>query len=289
MITICRLTVRHRTELRYPVPSRESVNHVRLTPVAGPQQEVRAASVQTFPEARISWFDDAFGNRVGWFQVHEPHDRLVVEATAIVEPLHPARATPSALALAAWEDVELDSYGEDHAEFLVPSTFARWSPTVQQFADELGISADRPGEWLAELEYALAENISYSPGFTRVDTPIERVIQIRRGVCQDLAQLFIALARRRGIATRYVSGWLYRPGADTPGESHAWAEAFLPGVGWIQFDPTHPDPDLGRYVRIGVGRDYADVPPLRGSYVGAVADDMVVEVTVDRADREGGA
>lgn len=281
-----RLRVSHRTEIRYPVPVRESVNHVRLLPQSGPQQRVTDASVGVFPEARSAQYRDAYDNLVAWFQVHQPHDRLVVEAHAVVNPLRASRAEHGALDVAAWEHVEQPVYRDERADFLAPSTFVRWSGPVARFSDELSVSASSPGQWLADLEYALAESIAYSPGFTRVDTPIERVIEIRRGVCQDLAQVFIALARRRGIATRYVSGWLYRPGANTLGESHAWAESFLPGVGWIQFDPTHPDPDLTQFVRIGVGRDYADVPPVKGTYLGPTAQSMTVEVAVLRDEED---
>ena len=97
-----------------------------------------------------------------------------------------------------------------------------------------------------------------------------------RGVCQDMAHLMIAVARRRGVAARYVSGWLNLPGRDDPGESHAWVELAVPGVGWVEFDPTHPDPDQEHYVRLAVGRDYADVPPLRGSYLGPITESMTV-------------
>ncbi len=201
---------------------------------------------------------------------------------AVVDPLRPRRAESGVLDAAEWRQIDEAEYHDAHADFLTPSTFVRWDGSVARFSDELAISASRPGRWLADLEYALAEAISYSPGFTRVDTPIERAVEIRRGVCQDLAQVFIALARQRGIATRYVSGWLYRPGANAPGESHAWAESFLPEAGWVQLDPTHPEPDLTRFVRIGSGRDYADVPPVKGTYIGPAAEDMSVEVAVLR-------
>jgi transglutaminase-like putative cysteine protease len=237
--------------------------------------------VWTFPDAVTARYRDAFDNEVIWFQIHQPHERLVVEAQALVTRRRSQRAGREALEAVDWELVETDDYRDAQAEFLAPSTFVHWGPVIEQFGAELAIAASRPGLWLVELEYALAESIAYSPGFTSVDTPIERVIEIRRGVCQDLAQVFIALARHRGIATRYVSGWLYRPGANTPGESHAWAEALLPGIGWVAFDPTHPDPNLSHFVRIGVGRDYADVPPVKGSYVGPAAEQMTVAVSVE--------
>ncbi|MGI9538960.1 MAG: transglutaminase family protein, partial [Miltoncostaeaceae bacterium] len=259
-----KLRVSHRTEIRYPSPVVESVNHVRLTPRTNDRQLVRATSLSTFPEATVTTYRDSFENEVAWFQLHQPHDRLVIESRATVEPAPPLRPNTEALTRASWELLAEPEYRDEQAEFLAPSTLVGWGGAIDAFDRELSIEAASPGEWLVAAELAVAGAIVYAPGFTRSDTPIERVLQIRRGVCQDLSQTFIALARRRGIATRYVSGWLWEPDTTGPTESHAWAEAFLPRAGWVQFDPTHPDPDLTRYVRIGVGRDYADVPPVRG-------------------------
>ena len=113
-----------------------------------------------------------------------------------------------------------------------------------------------------------------------MDTPIEEVVRAGAGVCQDMAHLMIALCRRRGMAARYISGWLHLPGIERPGESHAWVEAAVPGLGWVELDPTHPDAAHEDYVRLAVGRDYADVPPLRGSYVGPPTEGMSVAVQV---------
>ncbi len=134
--------------------------------------------------------------------------------------------------------------------------------------------------WGASLEAEINKAIVYTTGVTEVDTPIEEVVRVGRGVCQDMAHLMIAVARRRGVAARYVSGWLHLPGLEGPGESHAWVEIAVPGMGWVEYDPTHPAPSTEHYVRLAVGRDYDDVPPLRGSYLGPPTDrmDVVVEV-----------
>jgi transglutaminase-like putative cysteine protease len=279
-----RLRASHRTEIRYRGLARESVNLVRLSPPTCRLQRVISAQITVFPETRVSTYLDCFGNTVCWFQLHQPHDRLVVEAHAEVEPVSPPRGEGPAAGGDGWDAMATEAYRETHAEFLAPSRVARWGAALSAFSDEVAFDAGRPDWWLRELEASLNQAIVYTPGATRVDTSIERVIEIRRGVCQDLAHVFIALARRRGIATRYVSGWLHEPGAGGPGESHAWAEAFVPTLGWVQYDPTHPEPDLRNYVRVGVGRDYPDVPPLRGSYVGAPSEGMIVEVLVERVE-----
>jgi transglutaminase-like putative cysteine protease len=165
------------------------------------------------------------------------------------------------------------------AEYLLPSSLVHWPETVERFADGLGVDGiPDVVAWLRRTERAVNENILYEKGATGVDTTVERVVKAGRGVCQDMAHLFIALCRRRGVPARYVSGWLHEPGRGGPGESHAWCEAWVPGAGWMEFDPTHPAPDLSHFVRLGVGRDYMDVPPFRGAYVGAPTERMTVTV-----------
>ena len=126
----------------------------------------------------------------------------------------------------------------------------------------------------------------YKPQSTRVDSPIDVALEARRGVCQDFAHIFIALMRPLGIPTRYVSGYLFRDlaASDRPAEgaSHAWAESFVPGLGWVGFDPTNNLVVEDQHIRVAVGRDYADVPPTRGVYKGATAvrNELAVAVRV---------
>jgi len=115
---------------------------------------------------------------------------------------------------------------------------------------------------------------------TSVYTGVEEVLELRAGVCQDFAHLFIAAARAMGIAARYVSGYIHIPGDGgiTEGASHAWAEAWVPGAGWVGFDATHPVRAGENHVRVAVGRDYRDAAPTRGVYVGTATGTMNVIV-----------
>jgi transglutaminase-like putative cysteine protease len=100
---------------------------------------------------------------------------------------------------------------------------------------------------------------------------------LRAGVCQDFAHLFIAVARAMGVAARYVSGYIHAPGAATTA-SHAWAEAWVPGRGWVGYDATHPIRAAEHHVRLAVGRDYSDAAPTRGIYIGSATGAMDVSV-----------
>lgn len=273
-----RLHAKHRTEIRYAGTVGESVNEIRLVPSGNGRQQVEWSHVRTEPATEMFGHRDAYGNEVRWFQLTEPHGQLVVEAEAVVTT-RPGGVRPDAGA--AVEAIAEPEYMDRFAEFLAGSTHIRWVEPVDGFAR--GLVLDESAglvRWGTTLEEQINAAIVYTPGVTEVDTPVEEVVRVGRGVCQDMAHLMIAVARRRGVAARYVSGWLYLPGHEGPGESHAWVELAVPGVGWVEFDPTHPGPDTAHYVRLAVGRDYADVPPLRGSYLGPATERMDVSVEV---------
>ncbi len=130
------------------------------------------------------------------------------------------------------------------------------------------------------LSSAIYETCEYEPGSTDISTTAEAVLAGRRGVCQDFAHLLIALCRSLQIPARYISGYLHdsdRP-PDAIVASHAWAEVFLEGRGWLGLDPTHNRTTGANYVRVAIGRDYADATPVRGVYQGDAREKLEVQV-----------
>jgi transglutaminase-like putative cysteine protease len=258
------------------------VNEARLVPQSSGRQLVEEARLRVHPDVEVSGHRDAFGNEVRWFQVADPHERLIVEAEAVVviEPAPPL--PPAADPDGQWAALATDGYLDPLAEYLSPSSLVRWPQEVTELAGSLDLPrAGGVTGWLEALERSVHEALVYEQGVTRFDTPVAEVARARRGVCQDFAHLTVAICRHSGVAARYVSGWLFRPDGREPGESHAWMEAYVPGLGWIERDPTHPGNPDERYIRLAVGRDYADVAPLRGTYVGAPTERMTVEVEVE--------
>jgi transglutaminase-like putative cysteine protease len=119
---------------------------------------------------------------------------------------------------------------------------------------------------------------------TEVNSPIEVALEQRRGVCQDFAHIMTAIARQWGIPTRYVSGYLYHKGSrdrSAADATHAWVEAWLPSLGWVGFDPTNNIMAGERHIRAAVGRDYADVPPTRGTYKGGADSELSIAVSLE--------
>jgi transglutaminase-like putative cysteine protease len=176
------------------------------------------------------------------------------------------------------------------------SRHVRYGPGLDALATTVGTPG--PGddlvEWFRAASKTIHDGFSYEKDTTNVYATVEDAVALRRGVCQDFAHVLIALCRRVGVAARYVSGYIHAGGGETLGAeaSHAWAEAYLGPHGWIGIDPTNDTWIGDHFVRIASGRDYRDVSPVRGVYVGASSSTMSVDVAVEalspaqRRDRE---
>ncbi len=279
-----RYQVNHLTRFEYDGAVRESVMEVRMRPREEAGQTCEQFAVSTAPRTVVSEYVDHFGNFVDSFTLPRPHETLEIRAEAMVAVSPVACGTGRD---ASWDEVAALKRDREQHMWLAASHYARTSPMLEAFAREAAPDASlSPERWLTALRDRLKELLRYAPNSTQADSPIEHCLEQRAGVCQDFAHIFIALARRQGVPCRYVSGYLFhREGeADLSGEdaTHAWAEAFVPGVGWIGFDAANAA-DVGeRHIRVAVGRDYHDVPPTRGVYRGGATRRHVVQVRVQR-------
>ena len=283
-----RLDIRYRCRFTYDRPVRESQNELRAAPVSDPRQQLISYRVVTSPASRVSSFADYWGTRVDAFGVREPHLALDVVAEASVE----TRRTPLVTAAPRREALQDRVFVEEHHEYLGRSPHAAWGKGV---AEEAARQAELAGPDLVSLVLAVHRRVgatmTYTPGATYVGVEVEDVLASREGVCQDYAHLAIAMCRSLGIPARYVSGYLFTSsdatGADPDAEmvrvqTHAWFEAAVPGVGWLALDPTNAQEVGLRHVKIGHGRDYDDVPPLRGVFSGKAECDLEVSVEIRR-------
>jgi transglutaminase-like putative cysteine protease len=191
----------------------------------------------------------------------------------------------------ATDDLEWGRYNsfnlhDDHYDMLGPSKFARPSVELDAFMKiaELEKPVGDPMTALRTLQRAIYDSFEYQSGVTEVNSPIEVALEQRRGVCQDFAHIMTAIARQWGIPTRYVSGYLYHKGSrdrSAADATHAWVESYLPSLGWVGFDPTNNILAVERHVRAAVGRDYADVPPTRGTYKGGADSELSIAVSLE--------
>jgi transglutaminase-like putative cysteine protease len=280
--------IRHTSRFAYSAPITESTMEVRMQPRGDGRQRCLRFELTTQPRARVFAYQDSLGNVVHHFDIPSRHSRLWVTADAIVEMAH-AATLPESLPDRVWDDLDEIAVSGERWHSLQPSQFARETPLLAALAEELVWQRDAdPLTLMRRLNYALFHSFTYAQSETHVDSPIDDALKARAGVCQDLAHIMIALARRIGIPCRYVSGYL-SPSSDShdrsaEGATHAWAEAYLPTLGWVGFDPTNDVLAAERHIRVAVGRDYADVPPTRGVFRGEAGSVLAVQVTVSLSD-----
>lgn len=240
--------------------------------------------------------DDAFGNRVVWFSLRQPHQSLSVTACSLIERSVPPQPATSP----AWEEV-VEQLGkpllgehEPEAECIAAREYCLPSPLAPLEAEavEFARVSFTPGRPLLEAALDLAIRIqnefAYRPNATQIETPLAEVLAERHGVCQDFAHLALSALRGLGLAARYVSGYLET--TPLPGEvrligadaSHAWFSVYLPHQGWFDFDPTNGTITGDGHLTLAWGRDYGDVAPLKGVIYGGGSHSLDVGVTVTR-------
>jgi transglutaminase-like putative cysteine protease len=275
-----RLRVVHRTVYRYSDEVQASYNEARLSPLGGPGQSLLEHRVEAEPSAHFFRYRDYWGTTVHAFDVHRPHRELVVTGMSVVE----TSATSSTdVAVPGWRDLADARTVDRMCEYLAPSAFVEIDDTILAAAE--GLWATTPAETLEATVGWLRDHLTYERGATTVSTTAAEVLVARHGVCQDFAHLAIALLRAQGIPARYMSGYHY-PNPEAPvgetytGESHAWLEAWVGE--WRPVDPTNSGSVGERHVLVGHGRDYGDVPPLKGIFHGGPTDTIVVTVEATR-------
>lgn len=279
--------IEHVSRYTYTSPIRHCMLTLCLKPRSDAGQRLLAFDLATDPPAAHNSETDVFGNTRHVLNVHGEHGSLELVSRSTVERERPGRL-PDSLGPDAWHEVRSVRDAFDYWDFTHASAYARPSSALATFVEELDIAAgDDPLESLHRLSDTLHRSFQYVPGSTSAASPIEETLESRQGVCQDYAHVMIAIARSWHVPARYVSGYLYVEGQD--GEtalqyaSHAWVECLLPGQGWVGFDPTNRCLAGEGHIRVGVGRDYHDVAPVRGIFLGSGDTRLEVEVRVRAA------
>ena len=281
-------SIRHLTQFRYKTPVSESLMELRMHPRTEGGQRCLSFLLSVEPRARVYEYRDYLGNTVHHFDVPGHHRELKIIAEALVE-IEPVPELPERLETSAWADLDQQAAAGDYWEMLMPSQFAQPTEALLSLIEPLGVRRrDDPLRFLRELNSAVYDWFEYVPKATRVDSPIDHAIEVRKGVCQDFAHIMIALVRHVRIPCRYVSGYVYPRSKhldrSPEGATHAWVEALLPGFGWVGFDPTNDVIAGERHIRTAIGRDYADVPPTKGIFKGASESQLTVSVRVAPSD-----
>lgn len=266
----------HRTSYTYAAPVRDSFNEARLQPFSDEWQTVDHFLLKVLPAARLRHHLDFYSNVVHHFEINEPHTTLAVESNLRVtikpRPVLAATATPWPLARIGEAERETRVF-----DFLQESRFVETSPEFWRRAIDATQGITDTWQAALALMKLVHSSLNYEPNSTGVHTHARDVLQDKRGVCQDFAHVMLSLCRALKIPALYVSGYL---ATEIASATHAWVEVLIPGVGWRALDPTHNCQPDETYVKIAVGRDYADVAPVTGQYKGTTERQMEVRVNI---------
>lgn len=288
--------IRFLTRYAYDADVVDNLNALRVRPASNARQRVDEFSVRLQPEVRLHRHQDYFGTEVVEFEVARPHRELTIDVRARV-----TTTVPPPPPATSWDALRDPGYAEAGGEFLLQSgaTLAGESERHPAF-DELLAGTRAASDPLASVVLLcelIPDRFEYRRGATYVDSSIEDLLRGGAGVCQDFVHLALAVLRHHGIAARYVSGYLFATNGGGGEESvevdtHAWIEALLPVADpasghpgepvWVAADPTNRGLVGGDHVKIGHGRHYSDVAPVRGVYRGAAGADLEARVTMTR-------
>lgn len=286
--------IEHTTLYEYQSSVSLCHNQAYLLPRETPSQTCLTSELRIDPQpSDLIERSDFFGNRRVYFAVEQPHQEQKVTMLGQVRILGELSLFSSGQAI-SWE-LARDRLAGDRSRnlleacpFLYPSRHIPTSPALADYARR----SFPPGRLLLDAVKELVARIHcdfiYDPGFTTIATPLDEVLEHRRGVCQDFAHLAIGCLRSLGLAARYVSGYLETlpppgktrlVGADA---SHAWISVLVPGGGWVDFDPTNDQQVSEHHLTVAWGRDFADVVPLKGVAFGGGEHKLKVAVDVQR-------
>lgn len=293
-----KLCISHTTQYSYEGSVIDSVNEIRLTPFTNDQQSCYQHTIHVEPSVSLFSYDDYFGNRVHAFSVNEPHKKLTIRSQMTIvtkEATKPIAGMKRENPGQAWEWLAGEEAQNRFAEYLLPTDYTSITPEVAAFAEAHVPDYRADGaeqeiyDWLLSVCARIHSDFVYDPYATNVYTIASDMIRRRRGVCQDFAHLMIAICRSNGVPCRYVSGYhfvadLQEVSADFEQASHAWVEAYTPGMGWCGFDPTNDALVGERYVKLGHGRDYKDIVPVKGVYHGTSVANLDVTVDVKKVE-----
>ncbi len=285
--------IRFLTEYRYDTPVTDNLNALRVRPATTSTQRCDEFHTRIEPEARVSRHLDYFGTEVIEFGIPTSHEHLTIDVRARV-----VTSAPSDPPDGSWDDLHSPAYVDAAGEFALPWQDQPPIRGLDIMHEEL--DCDSPLETLERLCEMVPNRFEYRPGATYVGSSVEDLLEASAGVCQDFAHLSLLLLRRRGIAARYVSGYLWAAPEDEGSDSvevdtHAWIEALLPGTdgrgepAWVSADPTNRRLTGETHVKIGHGRFYSDVPPVKGLYMGGANSALSAAVTMSRLDPQTSA
>jgi len=270
----------HITKYQYSWPIKESINEIRMFPHNFDNQDVlqHQLSISNNPNVEIS--HDYYGNRVGNFNTLETHSEMIIESRMLVRVNHLLQIPE--IETTTVQDLEQEKEKSIFLKRLCyPETISK-----QNQIDLILKKINSPSKSIIAIaqecnEY-IFKNFTYTKGITNIETTLDEILEIRKGVCQDFAHLLLQLLRTVGIPSRYVSGYVCpnETGLRGEGATHAWVEIYSPTQGWLGLDPTNNIWTMDNYVKLSVGRNFYDCTLVKGTFKGFAKQSLSVTVSI---------
>ncbi|MDD5150263.1 MAG: transglutaminase family protein [Flavobacterium sp.] len=274
----------HITKYQYNWPIKESINEVRIFPHNFDNQDVLQYQLLITNNPVVEISKDYYGNRVGYFNTLKTHEEMTIESRMLVRVNHSLKIP------------EIDSTTvkdlENEKEKSITLLRLSYPETIEKQKKIISIlkrmnSVDKPIIEIAKQcnEYVF-KNYTYTKGITNIETTVDELLEIKKGVCQDFARVLLQLLRTAGIPSRYVSGYICpnESGLRGEGATHAWVEFYTPTQGWLGLDPTNNIWTMDNYVKLSVGRNFCDCTPIKGTFKGFAKQTLSVSVSIGYED-----
>jgi transglutaminase-like putative cysteine protease len=274
----------HITKYQYSAPIKESINEVRLFPYNFENQDVLDYQLFITKNPEVKYYKDTFGNQVANFNNVETQQEMVIESRMTVRVNHSLKIP--AIDNTTVEDLEKEkSKNITLLRYSYPDTTSK-----QEEIDAILATIDITNKSVIEIAQAcnkyIYDNFTYTKGITNIETTIDEILHLKKGVCQDFAHLMLQFLRTVGIPSRYVSGYVCPNESELRGEgaTHAWVEIYTPTQGWLGLDPTNNIWTMDTHVKLAVGRSFHDCTLIKGTFKGIAKQTLSVSVSISYED-----
>jgi len=276
--------IHHITKYHYEQPIVESVNEIRIFPYQSADQEVLQHDLIITNHPNVHVFKDYWGNKVGFFNILEPHQDLIVESKLTVRTI--VDLSSLEMSTTGFDILNKEVEESFHLLELTKPDDIESQEQIQKILESFFNGGQSIKEVIEKSSQYIFENFTYTKGITNIETTIDEILVHKKGVCQDFAHLLLQILRTMHIPCRYVSGYICpnKNGMRGEGATHAWVDAWVPGIGWCGIDPTNNAWVNNHHVKLAVGRNFYDSSVVKGTYKGSSRQDLFVFVSVGYED-----
>lgn len=274
----------HITKYQYNWPIKESINEIRLFPHHFENQEVLQYQLLITHNPDVDISADYYGNRMGNFNVLDAHTEMTIESRMLVRVNH-------SLKIPEIDATSVDDIREDKEKSILLLRLCyidniEKQNEIENILKEINIENKSIIEIAQQCNNFVFENFTYTKGITNIETTVDEILTLKKGVCQDFAHILLQLLRTAGIPSRYVSGYICpnESGFRGEGATHAWVEIYTPKQGWLGLDPTNNIWTMDNHVRLSVGRNFSDCTPIKGTFKGLARQTLSVCVSIGYED-----